>query len=300
MDVFGLIQVRDEARYLPGFLHHLAPHVDGIVALDDCSSDATLDILRAEPKVLSILRERRAGPPHAHEVENRHRLMLEASRLGARWVLCGDADERFEARFLRRLHREAERGEARDQPLRFVRLVNLWNSPDHYRVDGRTGPRWTCRMFRLPSTITRRPPSLHQPWFPPELDGAKRGYVPAHLYHLKMIDREDREARFRKFATIDPDLQHQPIGYGHLVDEEGLEVRPVLPFRHYVDLPPDAAPSPAIPALADGSLADPDFRRRFHIDATSARPAETDRRGRRLIHGFDFDAIFAGLRAARS
>ena len=156
MEIFCLIQVRNEERFLSGFLHHIAPYVDGIVALDDGSTDSTVDILRAEPKVVSILSERRPGPPHANEVSNRHRMILEAARLDATWVLCADADERFEERFLRRVHAEAEKGESRDQPVRFVRIVNLWDSPEHYRADGRCGPRWTARMFKIPRTITRR------------------------------------------------------------------------------------------------------------------------------------------------
>jgi glycosyltransferase involved in cell wall biosynthesis len=297
MEVFCLIQVRNEERFLPGFLHHIAPHVDGIIALDDCSTDATMDILRAEPRVVSVLRERRPGTQHANEVTNRHRLILEAARLNATWVLCADADERFEERFLRRLRAEAEKGDRRDQPGRFVKIVNLWDGGDHYRVDGRCGPRWTARMFRVPATITRRVPGLHQPWFPPELDKAPRGYMPALLYHLKMIERKDREARFRKFSLIDPDLRHQPIGYGHLVDETGLKLKPVLPFRHFMDLPADALiPRPAPLPATSGSGQDPEFVRRFRI-ADGPCPGAGTTMERCQLFGFDFEAIFADVQA---
>lgn len=255
MKIFCLIAVRNEERYLPGFLHHMRDAVDGIVALDDCSTDRTRAILGAEPRVVSILTEDRAGPPHANETGNRHRLLVEAARLGAQWVLCGDADERFEARFLARLRAEAQTGERSGKPVRYVRIVNLWNSPQQFRLDGRCGPRWTPRLFRLPAELPERPPVLHRPWFPVALDAAPKAYANAYLFHLRMIDRSERQARFEKFCIIDPQNHHQRIGYRHLVDETNLAVRPVLPWRTYVDLPRS---DPAVDPLAASGAARPD------------------------------------------
>lgn len=277
VEVLCLIQVRNDARYLRGFLHHIGPHVDAIVALDDCSTDATPEILRCDPKVVSILRETGEAAPHANEVKNRHRLMVEAARLGGSWVLCADADERLEENFLRRLSREARRGDMWGRPVRCVRVLNLWNGRDQYRVDGRCGPRFAPRMFRLPRAFSRRPPGMHQPWFPPELDGARRVNMDANLYHLRMIDPEDRVARFRKFKAVDPDGHDQAIGYDHLVDERGLTLKPVPRGRGYVDLPAVASPAETaarVPLLKSGG-----------------RPREWCR-----LTGLDFDATFRALR----
>ncbi|WP_428033046.1 glycosyltransferase family 2 protein [Ancylobacter sp.] len=301
MKIICITQLRNEERFLPGFLHHLAPHVDGIVALDEGSTDATPDILRAEPKVISVLHERRPGPPHSHEVENRHRLIVEAARLGADWVLCGDADERFEERLLRRLRPAILTREKRGKAVLFFKIVNLWDSPDKYRLDGRSGPRWTARLFKVPESITRRPSLMHQPWFPPELDDAPRGYVPAFLYHLKMIERRDREGRFRKFTAIDPDNVHQSIGYGHLIDETGLTLRRVLPFKAYVDLPAVAWSRPPAPPAKTGCLGDADFVERFRIDTKGGRPSVETAPIREWpqLYGFDFETIFADLGTGR-
>jgi hypothetical protein len=289
MNIFCIVQVRNEARFLPGFLSHIAPYVNGIVALDDCSTDSTLDILRSEPQVVSVLLEREPAPPHTHETKNRHRLIVEAARLGADWVLCADADERFETRFLRRLAAVARINEKRNRPVLLVRIVNLWDSPDQYRTDGICGPRRTARMFRVPTMISRRKSKMHQPWFPPELDGARRANIPALLYHLKMIRRDDREARHAKFTTIDPDDLSQPIGYGHLIDEAGLTLEPVLPFRGYVDSSGDplSIHSPAPVAAACGTVA----------LAPTARGSNDA--SRPSIQGFDFDRIFVEMRARR-
>ena len=296
MNIFGLISVRNEERYLPGFLYHLAPYVNAIIALDDCSSDGTADILRSEPKVISVLREVRSGPAHAHEVSNRHRLLMEAARLGADWVLCADADERFEERFLRRLRVEARTGDERGVPVRLLQLVNLWNSPNHYRADGLCKPRATARMFRLPTKITRRKPGMHQPWFPPEIQNAPRANMRANLYHLRMIERRDRETRFTKFRSIDPDNRDQAIGYGHLIDESGLTLKRIPLGRGYVDLPENRR--------ADLGRAMPSRRRSFFGWRRPAKFAKWIKpepaSGAPELLGFDFNAIFAEWRQRSS
>jgi len=115
-----------------------------------------------------------------------------------------------------------------------------------------------------------------------------------------MIRREDRETRHAKFTTIDPDNLHQPIGYGHLVDERGLTLKKVLPFRGYVDLPAQDGASYRSPPSPPGSWsADGDFAHRFHVDADRYPPRATDPAHRPAIHGFDFDAVFSALRARR-
>jgi glycosyltransferase involved in cell wall biosynthesis len=330
LKLFCLIAVRDEERYLPGFLHHIREHVDGIVALDDGSTDRTAEILGREKRVVALLREARGGPPHAHESANRHRLLVEAARLKARWVLCADADERLELGFLRRLRDEAKSGERTGQHIRCLKVVNLWNAPDLYRGDGLCGPRWAPRMFRIPDAFTARAAGMHQPWYPPELDRAPTAHMDAFLYHLRMIDRGERAARFAKFRSIDPDNTHQAIGYGHLIDETGLDLLPVLEARRYRDLaadgtpvevfrdltalaPPEALPPEALPdeaafdgpyylnenldvraAVAEGRVASA----WAHFERQGAREKRPWRR-RAGLRGFDFAAIVGDWRRAK-
>lgn len=330
MSIFCIIAVRNEARYLPGFLHHIADHVDGVVALDDCSTDRTIDILKSDPRVVSVLREDRDGPPHANETRNRHRLLVEAARLGARWVICADADERFEEAFLRRLPEEADHGERTGHLLRFIKIVNLWNSPKQYRADGLCGPRWTVRMFKVPDQISKRPAAMHRPWFPPDLDDAPKARMNAYLYHLTMMDRRDREIRFEKFRAIDPDNQHQAVGYRHLIDEADLQLRPILPWRRYNDLDAELArgraPMPAgtaayrpipVPTLPERALFDetvyltmnPDVRQAVAEGGFETGWQHFTRHGFKegriwqnlpRFKGLDFGAIFQQWRNAKS
>jgi len=95
----AITRLRNEALILPDTLDYLAKHVDAIVAYDDASTDRTVDILRAHPKVALIV----ANQAWDEDVtarklaEGRHRgLLLEMTRakLPHDWMLCFDPDER--------------------------------------------------------------------------------------------------------------------------------------------------------------------------------------------------------------
>jgi glycosyltransferase involved in cell wall biosynthesis len=134
----GMTRVRNEALILPDTLDYLAPHVDAIVAYDDASTDATVDILRSHPKVALIVANR-AWEPDAEarkRAEGRHRgLLLDMARaeLPHDWMLCFDPDERVTGnlrRYVRGLRDESDSVR--------VRLFDAYLTPyDHapYRAD---------------------------------------------------------------------------------------------------------------------------------------------------------------------
>lgn len=232
--VFCIIAARNERRFLPGFLSHISRFVDGIIGLDDGSIDNTQEVFAQEPKVRAILTGLAPLVAHGHETRNRNRLLLEARKHGATWVLCGDADERFETEFLRSLRDHISDGDRHGTWIRSLQLVNLWDSDRHFRVDGVCAPRRSRRMFRLPPVFSPRLGNeLHQSWYPPELAAMPTADMDTYLYHLRMIHREDREMRWAKFQAADPNRMHQKIGYDHLVDERGLQVQAIPPGRGF-------------------------------------------------------------------
>lgn len=259
------MRVSDQERHLAGFLQHIASYVDGIVALDGSSSGSTLQILHREPKVLSVLRAHSGGLPEARDACGKHRLVLEAARFGATWVLCADADERFENAFLSRMQDEARSGERWCRPLRYVELVDLRNSQsstDH--ANWARTPRWSARLFRIPLTISRRKSGVDQPWFPAELDGSRHARMRTKVHRLAAMESAD----------LGVASTQSPGGTGRV-------------------------PSP----ILEGCLADPAFAHRFHVVPASTqsvclgqKPEPSMREWQRL-YGFDFEAIFAGLQA---
>jgi hypothetical protein len=95
----GITRIRNEELILPDTLDYLGKHVDAIVAYDDASTDETVDILRAHPKVALIV----ANGAWEEDIEarrlaeGRHRgLLLEIARaqLPHDWMFCFDPDER--------------------------------------------------------------------------------------------------------------------------------------------------------------------------------------------------------------
>jgi glycosyltransferase involved in cell wall biosynthesis len=95
----AITRIRNEALILPDTLDYLGKHVDAVIAYDDASTDETVAILRAHPKVALII----ANSAWEQDVaarklaEERHRgLLVDLARaeLPHDWMLCFDPDER--------------------------------------------------------------------------------------------------------------------------------------------------------------------------------------------------------------
>jgi len=134
--VLALVAIRDEERFVPGLLENLATQVDGVVALDDGSTDGSVELLRDHPLVVELLE---VAPGAQEELEDgrNHRALTEAAwKHGADWLLGVDADERLECGFRTRAEEEIARAEADGQPAVWVWFRELWDAPDQFRVDG--------------------------------------------------------------------------------------------------------------------------------------------------------------------
>jgi len=96
----AMTRMRNEALILPDTLDYLAGQVDAIVAYDDASTDDTVAILRAHPKVALIVANRswEEDVLARKAAEARHRgLLLDMARsqLPHDWMFCFDPDERI-------------------------------------------------------------------------------------------------------------------------------------------------------------------------------------------------------------
>ena len=68
--ILAVIAFRDEEKHLPGLFSHLRDYVDGFVAFDDCSTDRSADIARAEPKMAGYFERHVPSADHFFEVQN--------------------------------------------------------------------------------------------------------------------------------------------------------------------------------------------------------------------------------------
>jgi glycosyltransferase involved in cell wall biosynthesis len=127
----AMTRMRNEALILPDTLDYLAPHVDAIVAYDDASTDDTVEILRAHPKVALIVANRswERDVDARKRAEGRHRgLLLDMARaaLPHDWMLCFDPDERVTGNFRDYL---GDLSDAESDAVR-VRLFDAYLTPE--------------------------------------------------------------------------------------------------------------------------------------------------------------------------
>lgn len=237
--VVALLAFRDEAAYLPGFFAHLRDYVSEFIVLDDDSADSSLEIARSEPRTHVLRRESgRSFPDHFFEVDNRRTLLAAAHEHQAEWVLCCDADERHEQTFLEQLHDLT--GGSREAFA--LRVRDLWDGCDQYRVDGFWGHKAKFVLFPSDAfTDYYASHALHTRWVPPGIPCRDENTLDFNLYHLLSLRREDRLRRLEKFKAIDPESKYQPkIGYDYLGDERGMRLEKIPPGRGFAILSEDS------------------------------------------------------------
>jgi glycosyltransferase involved in cell wall biosynthesis len=221
-----LFSVHNEEYYLPSFLGHVAPWVDAFIVVDDRSTDRSGEILRAEPKVSTIIK---IEDGEWDEALNRQILLSKAQELGTEWVLSIDPDERLQLSFLEEIRRIAVTNKIDNVDYR-LSMRELWNNPLTYRCDGIWGAKARTILFKLPEkldfTVLKL---LHGPWYPGR---AAVQHLPFSAYHLKMIKAKDRIGRWQRYKTLDPECKYQR-DYDYLIDESGLELRAVRRNESY-------------------------------------------------------------------
>ncbi len=249
--LLALLAVRNQADFLPGYVANAGPQVDGIVALDDGSTDGSAEFLEACPEVLQVLRVP-PDRPHWDEVGNYRALVAAGLRHGAQWLISLDADERLEREFRTRCELVIRRGRFLRYTAYAVHLFELWDSTSQYRADGIWGSKIPARLFKARENHEFDTRALHAVKVP--LQGSIRGRFPVadlNIYHLGMLHRENREARRRRYETLDPENRWQPkIGYAYLTDHGGLRLERLKPGREFLeDQNPGQKRRAGVPAL---------------------------------------------------
>jgi len=223
-------------RFLPGLLENLQHQVDGVIALDDQSTDGSAAFVKQHPLVIELLQ---VAPGEQAELEDgkNHRTLIEAAwDHGPDWLLGIDADERVERSFRERADREIERAKRAGHDALWVGFRELWGAPDRFRVDGIWGEKRKACLFTARRDHHFDDRRVHAFWA--SLTGEPSAWPQADLilYHLRMIRAEDRAARVERYRRIDPDNVWQEIGYDYLLDQRGLELAGPEPGRDYVAL----------------------------------------------------------------
>lgn len=163
------------------------------------------------------------------EGKMRKRLTELAVEAGADWILELDPDERLEKKagdILRALTKHKYKAVFE------FKLRELYE-PTKYRVDGVWGNKRRRKLYPVYSGQTYKEKKVHNSGFPINKDYA---VVPLDLniYHLKMIEKENRETRADIFNEVDPNKEYQPMGYDYLKDETGMVLEEIPAGKSYL------------------------------------------------------------------
>lgn len=223
-EIICIMCLYNEEANIEDCINHLYNYVDKFVIFDDGSTDNTVSILRKYDKVVSIIENK--NKKYWAERKNRETVLKEAYNISETkmpWVLCIDADERFEIRFLKNLRKITNKYSGTKSVLN-VYFRELWGSYKKYRVDGLWGEKMKGLLFQLDSKMTFDYESEHHiPWAYREIIN-NQIVLNYNLYHLKMINKKDREDRKKLYKELDPNNKMQPVGYDYLTDAENIKL----------------------------------------------------------------------------
>jgi glycosyltransferase involved in cell wall biosynthesis len=95
--VIGITRVRNEEHIIMGCLDNAAYHCDGIVVLDDASTDRTLELVHSHPIVIEVIENKiwEDDPTIRLQLEGLHRSQAYNVAMGflPSWIYVFDADE---------------------------------------------------------------------------------------------------------------------------------------------------------------------------------------------------------------
>lgn len=227
--ITAIMCVKNEEYYLQGFIEHIYPYVDMIVAVDDGSTDNTVKILKSFDKTVKVLELPYHDSKDWNEANNRLKVIELAKEVGSDWVLCCDPDERFETAFLKKLRKLASTSR---KICYSVHFRELWGHYLQYRKDGIWNKKQKGIFFPLSDNMTfNYNQNHHINWYYNEIEKVVK--LDFNLYHLKMIKEEHRIQRRDLYNKLDPQKQMQKIGYDYLTETKGLKLQKLHFWKKY-------------------------------------------------------------------
>lgn len=162
-----------------------------------------------------------------NERDIRLSLKNRAIKAGADWILELDPDERF----------EKGAGEVIRELIKYKKKVmykfnfrELY-TPLKYRTDGVWAKKHRISLYPVYPRQKMKDKKVNVKTFP-------LGYrvidTNLNLYHLKMIEPENREHRVNWLKEIDPENKTQTKGYDYLLDETNIKLETIPKGREYL------------------------------------------------------------------
>lgn len=219
--VIAMLRVRDEERFLPRTLASIEGLVDGVVILDDGSTDRTPEICQSHHLVVGYRHQNEAV---TDEVRDKNVLLEMTLEHDPDWILALDGDEELEEGGAEFLRREVGVCEPTVSVFSFD-VPYLWDDETKFRFDGAYSqvtrhPRMFRVDRRLASELTFNPSkhgsNFHCGSVPFGVAGELR-LSPVRLRHYGYMESELRSRKHAFYTEKDPDGAAQGY-YNHLLD----------------------------------------------------------------------------------
>lgn len=220
------MRIKNEERWLKDVLDQIALVADGIVILDDGSTDETPQICQAHPAVIEYHYQDNS---QLDEVRDKNLLLEMALKHNPEWVLCMDGDEILEDTAPERIFTAIKHCPPQVSTLD-IAFLYMWDDLQHYRTDGIYRRIFHHRLFSLAGQdkeqLTFTPSgyggNLHCESVPPSLVG-QSAEIDVRIKHLGYMHKSDRERKYQWYRQHDP--QHAAQGYyEHLLDQPHMTI----------------------------------------------------------------------------
>ena len=136
-----LCQAFNESEFTTGFLKDMAKYFDGIIMLDDGSTDNTWQLAQHEKLLLKVKKTRNGF----NDLENRNILLNIASFIKSDWFCFMDIDERFDERFVD--FASIENNE--NKSVVAFKAVYMWNNRNTYYGGLPSSNKGILKVFRM-------------------------------------------------------------------------------------------------------------------------------------------------------
>jgi len=212
--IICLLQIRNEADNIPGVLLHLDDLCDGIILLDDGSTDGSYEMADSDKLLIKV---HKSNEGIFNDLGNRNLLLQLAYLFKAEWFFFIDADERFDSRCsdLKQLTQKTNA-----DTIAF-RIVHLWNTAGRYRKDipeGNKGVIYRNRMFRNKGFMQIA--SEREIHFCATPFKHNRHRTRVLLLHYGLIDEAARMKKWAAYFPQDAGGGKQGYSYDFLLDKE--------------------------------------------------------------------------------